>query len=131
MEIQFSHEGRNYTAYRDIEERKEDKDKKETGKTDFKISIKSTDGRDTGPVGNPEKTMFSVLPEGLNHYFFLAGESLEKLGGEESAEEIKEAIKILMGLEIFSKSIEDLSVRVKKRSKGRFGKHAKSDKTIS
>ncbi|PFN25098.1 AAA family ATPase [Bacillus cereus] len=46
-----------------------------------------------------------ILPEQLSSYFFFDGERIDNLSKESGTEEVKEAIKTMMGLEILERSI--------------------------
>mgnify|MGYP001770566415 FL=1 len=56
-------------------------------------------------IENPSVEINRILPENLRTYFFFDGERIDNLSKEESSEDIKNAIKNIMGLEILERSI--------------------------
>ncbi|MDF1628847.1 MAG: AAA family ATPase [Alcanivoracaceae bacterium] len=63
---------------------------------------------------NPEIALKFILPNNLQPYFFFNGERIEKLSYSSRSEDIKDAIKNLMGLTIVERAIEHLEKGVKR-----------------
>ena len=114
VEVEFEHDSHRYVANRT---------------QDF---LKTT-GMDVEPVGgavlelswtdpngefdkskNPETQMSQILPEKMHSYFFFNGERIEKLAYASASQEIREAIRTLMGLEIVERSRNHLGGKIKK-----------------
>lgn len=66
---------------------------------------------------NPEDMINQILPKRMYPYFFFNGERIDNLSKNESSQEIVEAIKNIMGLEIIERAIMHLSGSVKKELK--------------
>ena len=64
---------------------------------------------------NPESQMSQILPEKMHSYFFFNGERIEKLAYASASQEIREAIRTLMGLEIVERGRDHLNGKVKKQ----------------
>jgi len=73
------------------------------------VSLRFTDesGRDH-VRRNPEPAIRQILPERLYSFFFFDGERIEKLASEDAFQEIEDAIKTILGLEIIERSIRHL-----------------------
>ncbi|MCZ8538292.1 AAA family ATPase [Paenisporosarcina quisquiliarum] len=56
-------------------------------------------------VNNPTVELNRILPEDLRTYFFFDGERIDNLSKESGTEDIKKAIKNIMGLEILERAI--------------------------
>jgi len=76
-----------------------------------------------GPNGSYEKAtnaenyMNQILPETMHTYFFFNGERIEKLATQSAANQIRDAIKTLMGLEAVDRATEHLDKYVTKTFK--------------
>ena len=114
VEVEFDHDGHRYVANRTQD-------------------IMKTTGMDVEPVGgavlelswtdpsgefdkskNPETQMSQILPEKMHSYFFFNGERIEKLAYASASQEIREAIRTLMGLEIVERSRNHLGGKIKR-----------------
>jgi len=61
---------------------------------------------------NPQNTIDQILPERMHEYFFFNGERIDNLAKEHGADDVKAAIKNIMGLEILERAVQHLpSVR--------------------
>lgn len=114
VSVQFEWEGQRYTFKREKHVRKISSNEYIDQTNDFKAFFIGANGITTN-LDNPTVSINRILPEGMDQYFFLAGENVQELGEEGSEGKIKEAIKILMGLTIIDRSIKDLKSGVKKR----------------
>lgn len=63
---------------------------------------------------NPEAALNFILPLNLQPYFFFNGERIEKLSFSSRAQDIKEAIKNIMGLTIVERAIDHLGKGVRR-----------------
>jgi len=110
--LEFEHERKKYTAKRIQKYRKIEKLKhREIGDSVFELSYFD----DTGEfINSPNASTHikQIIPENLHPYFFFNGERIDKLANEASAEEIKIAIKKLLGLEILERAESHLQKHV-------------------
>ncbi|MDV2884680.1 AAA family ATPase [Alkalihalophilus pseudofirmus] len=68
-------------------------------------------------VNNPTNELNLILPEDLRTYFFFDGERIDNLSKDSGSEDVKKAIKNIMGLEILERGIDHTSkARVKFRN---------------
>ncbi|MFC1876242.1 AAA family ATPase [Thermodesulfobacteriota bacterium] len=125
----FSHEKKIYNVCREIYEKKISENKSEKDEVKFTVNITKPDGKTT-KSHKPVNVIENILPQGMDQYFFLAGEHMKRLGEEDSKEQIKEAIKILMGLEIIDRAKNHLKGPVKKEFRDELIKYASSDEKI-
>lgn len=114
VEVEFEHDKHRYVAKR-------------------MQTFKKANGMDVEPVGgaildlswtdpkgefsqsnNPETQMNQILPEKMHSYFLFNGERIEKLAYASASQEIREAIRTLMGLEIVERAKNHLGGQVKK-----------------
>ena len=114
VSVEFEHEGIKYNFSRSVIVKKIDEHTSSPISTDFKASLTGSDGRNR-EVSNPTVLINQILPDGMDQYFFLAGENIQEYGKEGAEGKIKEAIKILMGLEILHKGVGHLTGQVKKK----------------
>lgn len=129
VKLIFEHEDIKYDAIRYQKFRK-------TGKLDFKnigesyIDLSYMDK--TGNFiksNNAETEIKQLMPEDLHSYFFFNGERIDKLANDSSSDEIKKAIKKLLGLEILERAdlhlknhvIKSLRKKLKDVSSGDLG----------
>ena len=77
------------------------------------VQVKGPDGKTTA-LGNPDEALSRVLPERLHSFFFFDGERIEALGKDVSYEDIQNAIKSLLGLEIVERAQQHLTTGVAK-----------------
>ena len=120
--VTFMHENKRYEVCRTIEVKKIDKDSQEKLSEKATVYITGEDGVKKESF-KPTAVIENILPAGMDQYFFLAGENLIQLGQENSQDKIKDAIKILMGLEIIDRSIRHLKGDVRKSLKADKAKH--------
>jgi len=115
--IEFNHEEKSYTARRTQKYRKkEGLDFEEVGGTDFHLSWIDESGNYKESM-NPVTHMDQILPERMQSYFFFNGEKIERLSSARSGNEISDAIKNLMGIEIIERAANHLLKNVTKSFK--------------
>ncbi len=78
----------------------------------MKLTIIGSDGPSEEP-SNPEAQIEQVLPSRLHNFFFFDGERIEKLAKDSAYEEIEQAIKSILGLQILDRSIAHLGGPIK------------------
>jgi DNA sulfur modification protein DndD len=70
------------------------------------------------PVLNPSGRLDQMLPERLSRFFFVNGERIESLVKHEGGEDVREAVKTLLGLEALERAIEHLPRVAQKLRRG-------------
>lgn len=110
VELQFRDNNRDYTVTRKLLGKKENgkftKDKEE-----LKVIFIDETGKTVNPK-NPQNTIDQILPEDMRTYFFFDGERIDNLSKKDGSDDIKKAIKNIMGLEVLERSVNHLdSVR--------------------
>lgn len=108
VELTFEHQGADYVVRRSIR----------TKKTSETQAIKSLSGEvelgmtdETGAFStksNPADALDQILPERLHRFFFFNGERIERLAQHTAYEEIEEATKTLLGLEVLDRAVKHL-----------------------
>lgn len=107
--VEFEHDGLQHTAKRESVFRKDTgQGYSSLGEGAFFLSYIDKAGvfQDTE---NPTPRMSQILPEQMQPYFFFNGERIEKLAHVNAADQIRSAIKNLMGLEIVERAVQHLS----------------------
>lgn len=115
VSVDFEHDGALYTVSREQQYRRvgSELDVEEVGGAVVEVSWKAKDGKfEKAP--NPESLINQILPEKMHSYFFFNGERIEKLAAASASQEIRGAIKTLMGLETVERAKIHLDGRVKK-----------------
>lgn len=104
VQITFIDHGRTYYATRTAHARKE-----ENGRVTYlepKITVEYRDEFGLFKnVGNPTVELNRILPEDLRTYFFFDGERIDNLSKDSGTEDVRKAIKNIMGLEILERAI--------------------------
>ncbi|TMR22633.1 hypothetical protein ETD86_10900 [Nonomuraea turkmeniaca] len=102
----FEHNGSQYRLRRTIKTRK-GSPRQQVRQPDVTLTIAADDGtwRD---VPSYSDTLDQVLPERLAQFFFFNGERIEHLVHREAFEDIQAAIKTLLGLEQYERSLDHL-----------------------
>ena len=105
----FEHNKRTYTLTRSRSEKKTDAPDKTSVLEDglAQLMITDTDGN-TQESKNPEDHLDQVLPSRLHNFFFFDGERIEQLAKDDAYEEVENAIKSILGLQILDRSINHL-----------------------
>jgi DNA sulfur modification protein DndD len=68
-------------------------------------------------VENPAVTINKIIPEEIHSYFFFNGERIDKLAMRSNSSEIRDAIKLLLGVTILERAIDHLKQARKKIGK--------------
>ncbi|MEZ9419641.1 AAA family ATPase [Vibrio breoganii] len=124
--VLFENDGKDYEACRTEKYIKVDDNLAERlDISQFKISIIDDDAQYYEQPA-PKSVINEVLPEGLQPYFFFNGERIEKLAGVNESEQIKEAIKRLMGLKQVERAQRHLE-KVSRKFKREIGKQLGPD----
>ena len=108
VELEFDHEDQHYTLLRQSTFRK-NSDGSASVDTDAEATLNFTDrnGRNQS-VRNPDDHIKQILPERLHGFFFFNGERIEHLIDPSAYEDIKDAIKTILGLTVVERAIKHL-----------------------
>lgn len=106
--LEFEHENCRYFLKRTVTERQTAQGTRErVGNPDVVLSYTDEGGRNY-PAKNPEDAIDRILPERLHQFFLFNGERIEHLVDPSAYEEIEQAIKTLLGLEVIERSLRHL-----------------------
>ncbi|WP_254489071.1 AAA family ATPase [Bacillus thuringiensis] len=95
---------KHYSLTRSIKARKISEEQISYSEPEVRLEYRE-DGQSKLEVANIGIEINRILPEQLSSYFFFDGERIDNLSKESGTEEVKEAIKTMMGLEILERSI--------------------------
>ena len=73
---------------------------------DEQVSLKYYSDEKWKQLSNPTVEINRVMPENLRNYFFFDGERIDNLSKHEDNDEIKDAVKLVMDLEIIERGIK-------------------------
>ncbi|WP_293337948.1 AAA family ATPase [Microcoleus sp. CAWBG58] len=107
VEIIFEHDTSHYKVRRACRVYKGENNV-EHGKNELFLQISKDDGRWMPSAQHPDDIIGRILPESLHQYFFFDGERIEQIVRHDKKEEIAEATKELLGVEVLSRSIRHL-----------------------
>ncbi|MDO3408384.1 AAA family ATPase [Saccharibacillus sp. CPCC 101409] len=112
--LKFTSNGKKYTLIRKVTAKKSPKD---IFYYDPEVVLEYREDGQSEIIKNPTVEIGRILPEDLRSYFFFDGERIDNLSKESGSEDIKRAIKNIMGLEILERAISHTeSARKKFRS---------------
>ncbi|MDJ0553913.1 MAG: AAA family ATPase [Microcoleaceae cyanobacterium MO_207.B10] len=108
VEIVFEHDNKRYQAKRLCRAYRNEENQIEHGKSDLYMQVAGDDGRWSPPPEHPDHIIGRILPESLHRYFFFDGERIEYIVREDRKNEIGEATKELLGIEVLNRSVRHL-----------------------
>ncbi|HHX67357.1 MAG TPA: AAA family ATPase [Gallicola sp.] len=103
--IDFESDNQEYSMRREWVYKKKENGVKRLS-TEFSI-VRKTSNLNWERVNNPDEFVEQILPSGLSEYFFFDGESMIsdlKLKGRDSAAKLKEALYLILGLNVYDKA---------------------------
>lgn len=104
VQVEFEHDGCEYTAKRSHRYTKTSGLNVDSiGGSIFDLSWINTDGK-YEKSNNSETQINQILPSKMHSYFFFNGERIEKLANASAANQIRDAIKTLMGLQTIERA---------------------------
>ncbi|MYL22001.1 AAA family ATPase [Halobacillus litoralis] len=103
VEIEFESKGFDYILKRSLSGIKYGN---KLTKIENNVLLKFFNGEVWKGLSNPTEEINQVLPEDLRNYFFFDGERIDHLSRHEDNDEIRDAIKIVMDLEIIERGIK-------------------------
>lgn len=106
--LEFEHENCRYFLKRTVTERQTAQGARErVGNPEVVLSYTDEGGRNY-TQRNPDDAIDRILPERLHQFFLFNGERIEHLVDPSAYEEIEQAIKTLLGLEVIERSLRHL-----------------------
>lgn len=107
VELLFEHDHKKYQLKRVCRAYKTE-DKIEYRKSELYMQIAGEDGRWGYPSEQPDAIIGRILPENLHQYFFFDGERIDYIARSQNKEDIAEATKEILGVEVLNRSIRHL-----------------------
>lgn len=129
VELHFLHDGERYTARRALRgSRGEGIEVSLDSGEIFTLMRSRTDGQ-WEPIHNPIQTINAMLPSNVRTYFLFDGEKIDEFAKPESQHDVKDAIYLVLKLEILERAkrhlesaAEDYSRELRKASSGELTK---------
>lgn len=107
IKINFKHGDQSYILLRSISLADERDSKGE--KTKLELAIRRTDGQTFNTDGREaQKIIDQMLPRDLRELVFFNGERIDHFAMEENAEDVRDAVRGLLGLKLIAQTIDDL-----------------------
>ncbi len=120
VELSFFHDGCKYLVRRRLQGIKQDHGAiKYYDSDEFTVMRIRADG-EAEPVGNPMGMMNAILPINVREYFLFDGEKIDNFAKPESAKQVKQAIYLVLKLEVLARSrrhLEDVATDYRKELK--------------
>lgn len=111
--LKFEHEEKEYEAIRTQTFRKAGDEQQKIGSAELSLSYLDVIDGYQNDRGNPEVSVKRILPKNLHSYFFFHGENIQNLASVQGSNNVKDAIKNLMGIEIVERACKHLDGGVK------------------
>lgn len=103
VEISFEHEGHKYRLMRSLPYLQEKADSRRT-----LLTLEFNRDGQTFTDRLPDQKIRSIIPKGIAPLIFFNGEGIDRLAMEESADQVREAIRQMLGLSLLQQTAEDL-----------------------
>ncbi|MFI2375837.1 AAA family ATPase [Streptomyces sp. NPDC018964] len=102
VKVEFEHEGLLFTVLRTVTATKNTEEQVASA---AKLIVTESEHGVSTTVTNGQDRIQKILPEGLRQFFFFNGERMERMFTGDRTDEVKQAIKTLMGLEEIERAI--------------------------
>ncbi|GEJ97817.1 AAA family ATPase [Streptomyces sp. 1-11] len=102
VKVEFEHEGLLFTVLRTVTTTKNAEEQVALAP---KLIVTESERGASTTVTNGQDRIQKILPEGLRQFFFFNGERMERMFTGDRTDEVKQAIKTLMGLEEIERAI--------------------------
>lgn len=103
VKVEFEHDGTVVTVLREVSTARNSEEQQALGP---ELSVTKSRLGESESVINGQDYIEKVLPGGLRRFFFFNGERMERMFTGDGSDEVKEAIKTLLGLEAIERAIE-------------------------
>ena len=125
--LEFDHHGLRYTASRMREYRRAEAGSLRGEQVGATLTLEYVDeDGNRRERENPQDTLDNIVPERLKDIFFFDGETIDQLTALDSQEQIQEAIRSIMGLEILERARRHLDA-VRKRFEEQVREHGSDE----
>jgi len=125
--LEFDHHGLRYTASRMREYRRAEAGSLRGEQVGGTLTLEYVDeDGNRRERENPQDTLDNIVPERLKDIFFFDGETIDQLTALDSQEQIQEAIRSIMGLEILERGHRHLDT-VRKRFEKQVREHGSDE----
>lgn len=112
VQVDFEHDGQNFETKRTQKFIRTGDMEKKSGAAPLELSWTDKDGFQSAQ--NAEIRIKQILPKNLHDYFFFHGERIHGLASINGTDQVRDAIKNLMGIETVERALNHLETRVKK-----------------
>lgn len=107
IKVNFKHGDQSYILLRSITLAKERDSKGE--KTKLELAIRRTDGQTFNTEGSEaQRIIDQMLPRDLRELVFFNGERIDHFAMDKNAEDVRDAVRGLLGLKLIAQTIDDL-----------------------
>ncbi|MBD1936335.1 AAA family ATPase [Microcoleus sp. FACHB-68] len=108
VEVIFEHDSKRYQAKRICRAYRNETGNVEQGESKLQMLVAGNEGRWMLPPQPADDIINRILPISLHQYFFFDGERIEQIVRSDKKEEIAEATKELLGIEVLNRAIRHL-----------------------
>ncbi|MFF3947139.1 AAA family ATPase [Streptomyces sp. NPDC001902] len=102
VRLVFEHEGLLFHVHRSVRTTKASEEQRELSS---KLTVTETEHSTSKTVDNGQDRIEKILPRELRQFFFFNGERMERMFTGDRTDEVKQAIKTLMGIEEIERAI--------------------------
>ncbi|MQS14749.1 AAA family ATPase [Streptomyces kaniharaensis] len=103
VKLEFEHEGSTFVVLREVTVTRSTQDQ---DLPNPRLLVTETRLGESVRVDNGQDRIEKILPEGLRRFFFFNGERMERMFVGDGSEDVKNAIKTLLGLEAIERAID-------------------------
>jgi DNA sulfur modification protein DndD len=124
VELAFLHSGERYLVKRSLQGIKQTDGSVRLEDSDSFIIMRTKADGQAKKVDNPITTMNSILPANVREYFLFDGEKIDNFARPEASAQVKQAIYLVLKLEILERSrrhLEGLAAEYRKELKSKSG----------
>ncbi len=113
VDLSFLHNGERYMVRRALEGVKQDNGNFQLKNIDDFVMLRVGSDGQARKVKNPVGTMNAILPVNVREYFLFDGEKIDNFAKPEASKEIKEAIYLVLKLEVLDRAKKHLATIAK------------------
>lgn len=117
VDLAFLHDGYRYQVRRAIEGKKQQDGNLQLADNDEFIMMRTGSDGQAKPVDNPIGMMNAILPVNVREYFLFDGEKIDNFAKPESSRQVKEAIYLVLKLEVLERAAAHLETAAKEYRK--------------
>lgn len=124
VDLAFLHNGERYLVKRTLQGVKQEDGTIKTEDTDSFTMMRTRADGQAERINNPIGTMNSILPANVREYFLFDGEKIDNFAKPEAAAQVKQAIYLVLKLEILERSrrhLEAVAAEYRKELKSKSG----------